>query len=82
VKTTKTLIFKFKLSFPLTKIVNDDDFDNLLIFNKDINEKSIFEENTNINIINSYNYKNNNSSINNSSLKNKISIKSIKGIKD
>ena len=62
---------KFKLNFPLMKIVNDNDFDNLLIFNGDINEKSIFEENININIINSYNYKNKNSSTNSFSLKNK-----------
>ena len=65
------LNFKLKLSFPLMKIVNDNDFDNLLIFNGDINEKSIFEENININIINSYNYKNKNSSTNSFSLKNK-----------
>jgi hypothetical protein len=53
------------------KIIKDDDFDNLLIFNGDINKKSIFEENMNINTISSYNIKNKNSSINSSSLKNK-----------
>jgi len=48
------------------KIVKDDDFDDLLIFNLNINKKSIFEENININYINFYNYKNKNFNINNS----------------
>jgi hypothetical protein len=38
---------KSSLSFKRA-LIREDDFDDLLIFNKDINEKSVFEENINI----------------------------------
>jgi hypothetical protein len=40
-----------------SKIVKDDDFDDLLIFNLNINKKLIFKENINISHVNFYNYK-------------------------
>ena len=49
-----------------SKIVKDDDFDNLLIFNLNINKKLIFKENINIDHVNFYNYKNKNLNINSS----------------
>jgi hypothetical protein len=59
-----------------SKIVKDDDFDDLLIFNLNINEKSIFEENINTSHVNFYNYKNKNLSIN-SSFKNNYNFEKI-----
>jgi hypothetical protein len=58
------------------KIVKDDDFDNLLIFNLNINEKLIFEENINTNYVNFYNYKNKNLNIN-SSFKNNYNFEKV-----
>jgi hypothetical protein len=59
-----------------SKIVKDDDFDDLLIFNLNINEKSIFEENMNTSHVNFYNYKNRNLSIN-SSFKNNYNFEKV-----
>jgi len=58
------------------KIVKDDDFDDLLIFNLNINEKLIFEENINISHVNFYDYKNKNPSIN-SSFKNNYNFEKV-----
>ena len=65
-----------------SKIIKDNDFDNLLIFNLNINKKLIFEKNINTSHVNFYNYKNKNSNIN-SSFKNNYNFenKSIKSIK-
>jgi hypothetical protein len=59
-----------------SKIVKDDDFDDLLIFNLNINEKSIFEENINTSHVNFYNYKNKNLNIN-SSFKNNYNFEKV-----
>jgi hypothetical protein len=59
-----------------SKIIKDDDFDDLLIFNLNINEKLIFEENINTNHVNFYNYKDKNSNINNS-FKNNYNFKKV-----
>jgi hypothetical protein len=59
-----------------SKIVKDDDFDDLLIFNLNINEKSLFEENINTSYVNFYSYKNKNFSIN-SSLKNNYNFEKV-----
>jgi hypothetical protein len=59
-----------------SKIIKDDNFDDLLIFNLNINKKSIFEENINTSYINFYNYKNKNSSIN-SSFKNNYNFEKV-----
>jgi len=61
------------------KIVKDDDFDDLLIFNLNINKKSIFEENINTSHVNFYNYKNKNLNIN-SSFKNNYNFKKVNKI--
>jgi len=62
-----------------SKIVKDDDFDNLLIFNLNINKKSIFKENINVSHVNFYNYKNKNLNIN-SSFKNNYNFKKVNKI--
>jgi len=56
----------------LYNIVKEDDFDDLLIFNSNINKKSIFEENINIYTIISNSNIDKNSSINSSLVNNKI----------
>jgi len=58
------------------KIIKDDDFNDLLIFNLNINKKLIFEKNINTSYVNFYNYKNKNPSID-SSFKNNYNFKKV-----